>query len=163
MTWSPDVNGPLVIVSIMIGAVALALGIFLVLRLSAMRRDYRLLQGRDGKDSFVEAVARKTEEVEQLRAEVEQLRAELGDTRVDLARALRHVAVIRYDAFGDMGGRMSFTAALVDDHGDGILVTTIHARAESRTYIKGLRSGEADVLLSPEEEQAVETVRRSLS
>ncbi len=163
MTWSPDINGPLVIVAIMIGAVALALGIFLILRLSAMRRDYRLLQGRDGRESFIEAVARKTEEVEQLRAEVEQLRAELAETRVDLARALRHVAVIRYDAFGDMGGRMSFTAALVDDHGDGILVTTIHARAESRTYIKGLRGGEADVLLSPEEEQAVETVRRSLS
>lgn len=162
MTWSPDVNGPLVIVSIVIGAAALALGIFILLRISAMRRDYRLLQGRDGRESFIEAVARKTEEVEHLREEVESLRAELVQTRVDVAQALRHVAVIRYDAFEDMGGRMSFTAALVDDHGDGILVTTIHARAESRTYIKGLRGGVADVLLSPEEEQAVETVRRSL-
>ena len=162
MTWSPDVNGPLVIVAIIIGVVALGLGIFILLRLSAMRRDYRLLQGRDGRESFLEAVARKTEEVEQLREQVALLREELTETRVELAQALRHVAVIRYDAFGDMGGRMSFTAALVDDHGDGILLTTIHARAESRTYIKSLRGGEADVLLSPEEEQAVHNVRGSL-
>jgi hypothetical protein len=63
--------------------------------------------------------------------------------------------VVRYDAFGDMGGRMSFSAALIDDHGNGFVLTSVHARSESRSYIKQLRGGMAEVMLSPEESAAV--------
>lgn len=143
-------------------AVALVLIVLLAHRTSRMRRDYSILQGAGGRESFIEVVARKTEEVEALRGEVAELTAQLQRTRGDLSQALRHVSVIRYDAFGDMGGRMSFSAALTDDLGDGIVLTTIHARAESRTYIKAIRRGEADVLLSPEEQQAVDEILRSL-
>ena len=48
--------------------------------------------------------------------------ADLAALRADLGQALRHVAVVRYDAFGDMGGRLSFSAAVIDDHGDGLVV-----------------------------------------
>jgi hypothetical protein len=150
------------LIAAMVAVVALILGLLLTNRIAKMRRDYRLLQAADGTDSFIEIVARKTEEVALLQAEVEQLGVALQRTRADLAQALRHVSVVRYDAFADMGGRMSFSAALTDDHADGIILTTIHARSESRTYIKGIRRGEADVLLSPEERQALDEILRSL-
>ena len=76
-------------------------------------------------------------------------------TQAELQQAVRHIGVVRYDAFGDMGGRMSFSAAMVDDHGNGFVITTIHARSESRSYIKELRGGMAEVNLSPEETAAV--------
>ena len=65
------------------------------------------------------------------------------------------MSVVRYDAFGDMGGRFSFSAAMLDDKGDGIVLTSIHGRSETRTYIKGLTAGNGDIELSPEELQAV--------
>ena len=71
------------------------------------------------------------------------------------AQALRHVSVVRYDAFGDLGGRFSFSAALLDDAGDGLVLTSIHGRTETRTYLKGISAGVADIELSPEETQAV--------
>ena len=58
-------------------------------------------------------------------------------------RALRHVAVVRYDAFGDMGGRLSFSAALLDDQGDGLVLSSINGRSETRTYAKALVGGRA--------------------
>ena len=79
--------------------------------------------------------------------------------RADLAQALRHVAVVRYDAFGDMGGRLSFSAAVVDDRGDGLVVSTIHARGGSRTYAKGVVRGGSDATLTPEEQQALAAAR----
>jgi hypothetical protein len=79
----------------------------------------------------------------------------VGRLRSDLADALRHVAVIRYDAFSDMGGRMSFSAALLDDDGDGLVITAINGRSETRAYAKGIKTGQSDYQLSPEEEQAV--------
>ncbi len=84
---------------------------------------------------------------------------DLAALRGDLAQALRHVAVVRYDAFGDMGGRLSFSAALVDDAGDGIVLSSIHARGESRTYAKGVVGGKSDAKLTPEEQQALAAAR----
>lgn len=76
-----------------------------------------------------------------------------------LATALRHVSVVRYDAFDDVSGRQSFTAAVLDDNGDGLVITSLHARGESRTYLKGVEAGRATGdgpdAFSPEEEQAV--------
>ena len=87
------------------------------------------------------------------------VQADLAATRRDLSMALRHVSVVRYDAFGDMGGRFSFSAALLDDQGDGLVITSIHARSETRTYLKGLHAGTSDIVLSPEEDQAVRIAR----
>lgn len=76
------------------------------------------------------------------------------ELRSGLATALRHVSVVRYDAFSDVTGRQSFTAAILDDNGDGIVITSLHSRTESRTLLKGITGARGDGL-SPEEQQAV--------
>jgi hypothetical protein len=76
------------------------------------------------------------------------------------ASALRHVAVVRYDAFGDMGGRMSFSAAIYDDNGDGLVISSINGRSETRSYAKALHAFRSDQQLSPEEEGAIAQARR---
>ena len=81
--------------------------------------------------------------------------------RLDVADALRHVAVVRYDAFRDMGGRMSFSAALLDDAGDGLVISAIHGRTETRSYAKGVKGGTSDQQLSPEERQAIAFASRT--
>jgi ribose/xylose/arabinose/galactoside ABC-type transport system permease subunit len=73
--------------------------------------------------------------------------------------AIRHVAIVRYDAFADMGGKLSFSAALYDDNGDGLVITSINGRSETRSYAKGLTSGRSDQRLSPEEEDAIARAR----
>lgn len=85
--------------------------------------------------------------------------ADLAALRRELAGSLRNVAVVRYDAFGDMGGRLSFSAALLDETGDGVVISSIHARGESRTYAKGLIGGKSDTTLTPEEQQALAAAR----
>ena len=76
-------------------------------------------------------------------------------------RAMRHVAVVRYDAFGDMGGMLSFSAALCDDNGDGLVISSINGRSETRTYAKSLVGGQSDHSLSPEEKQAIADARQA--
>ena len=87
-----------------------------------------------------------------LRSEVQALRAEAAD-------ALRHLAVVRYDAFGDMGGRLSWSLALLDDSGDGVLLTSIHGRSEARTYAKNVAAWVCDQKTSPEEDEALTFAR----
>ena len=99
--------------------------------------------------------------VEDLPTDVEGLRAEVHALRMEAAQALRHLAVVRYDAFGDMGGHLSWSMALVDDGGDGVLLTSIHGRSEARTYAKSLTGWSCDQQLSPEEEEAVKFARNA--
>lgn len=87
-----------------------------------------------------------------LRQEVAALRAESGG-------ALRHLAVVRYDAHGDMGGHLSWSLALLDDAGAGTVVTSIHGRSEARTYAKTVTGWTSEQLLSPEEKEAISAAR----
>jgi len=135
--------------------VALLLALAAHLRITRLRRGFRTLEGADGPQSVLEAIAATRRDTQDLRRDVSTARAEVDRARADLADALRHVAVIRYDAFGDMGGRLSFTAALLDDAGDGLVLTSIHGRSEARTYAKGVKGGVSEQSLSPEEEQAI--------
>jgi hypothetical protein len=140
--------------------VALLLGLAAHLRTSALRRGFAVLETPDGPQSVLEAVADQRRETQSVRSELVQARAEVQAARADLADALRHVAVIRYDAFGDMGGRLSFSAAMLDDAGDGLVLTSIHGRSEARTYAKGVKAGSSEQSLSPEEQQTIELAMR---
>ena len=90
-----------------------------------------------------------------LPTDVAGLRAEVQALRLEAAEALRHLAVVRYDAFGDMGGHLSWSMALLDDGGNGVVLTSIHGRSEARTYAKNVAAWSCDHPLSPEEEEAV--------
>lgn len=74
-------------------------------------------------------------------------------------RALRDVAIVRYDALSEMSGQFSFSLALLNALGDGVVVSSINGRAQSRTYVKPVRAGKGVEELSPEEAQAVHSAR----
>ena len=77
------------------------------------------------------------------------LRQEVAALRAEAAGALRHLSVVRYDAFGDMGGHLSWSLALADDGGDGVVLTSIHGRSDARTYAKTISGWSSDQQLSP--------------
>ena len=151
-----DPNSTVVLLALGVAALALVIAVALAFRLSRLSRGYALLQGRDGNDTFVEVVARNVEAMDELRDDVGAMRAEVKRLRYELSDAVRHVSVVRYDAFNDLAGRLSFSAALLDDGANGLVLTSIHARTETRLYIKGVRDGGSEAPLSPEEKQAVD-------
>jgi hypothetical protein len=93
--------------------------------------------------------------VERLEGAVRKLA--LGERHLgELAQeSIRRVGLVRFDAFEDMGGRLSFSAALLDDHGDGVVITSINGRQDTRCYAKRVERGTSIHNLSDEEEQAI--------
>lgn len=97
-------------------------------------------------------------EVAALRQRVEELSVTAPAPMAGLSR----VSVVRYDAFEDLGGRLSFSAAVLDDAGCGFVLTAIHGRSETRSYLKQLPppdDGQRE--LSPEENQAVKQAMKA--
>ena len=143
---------------VVLGAVALVIAAAAQLRLAALRRRFTVLWA-GGETDVATVAARQETRLAELSDELTAVRGDVAAVRTDLAESLRHVAVVRYDAFGDMGGRLSFSAAVIDDHGDGLVFSSIHARGESRTYAKGVVGGTSDATLTPEEQQALAAAR----
>ena len=97
--------------------------------------------------------------VDALPEDVHGLRQEVAALKAENADALRHLSVVRYDAFGDVGGHLSWSLALLDDAGHGVVLTSIHGRSEARTYAKSISAWSCEQQLSPEESEAIEHAR----
>ena len=106
---------------------------------------------------------RPSVDVDELPADVVGLRREVAALRAEAKGALRHLGVVRYDAFAtdgrSVGGRLSWSLALVDDQGDGVVLTAIHGRSEARSYAKTIAGWSCDQPMSPEEQDAVASAR----
>ena len=133
--------GALVVLLLVVSVVALAVGL-LALRRTTPQARRAARRDPEGVPSDLAG----------LRGEVQALRGESAD-------ALRRLAVVRYDAFGDMGGRLSWSLALLDDDGDGVVLTSIHGRSEARTYAKSVAAWSCEQATSPEENEAIGTAK----
>lgn len=153
--------------ALVLGYLGLVAGYLALRTLAKLRRATAILSaGARGRESILEATERHimltsavAEQLGSLRSYVDATRAELGSAvrarRAEDAHSLRNVGLVRYDAFNDSSGRMSFSLALLDDAGDGVALTALAGRSDTRLYAKGINSGMSEQELSPEEEQAV--------
>ena len=97
--------------------------------------------------------------VDALPEDVHGLRQEVAALKAEAADSLRHISVVRYDAFGDVGGHLSWSVAMLDDGGHGVVLTSIHGRSEARTYAKSIAGWTCEQQLSPEEDEAIAHAR----
>ena len=141
--------------AILLGAVALVVAIAVFMSLATMRRKIIMIQGRGREEDILQAVSNQIEEVRALRAEARQIVAELQRLAEAFRGSLQRFAVYRYDAFEDMGGQLSFSAAILNDHGDGLVISCINGRQEARTYAKPVQRAASPYNLSPEEQEAI--------
>lgn len=111
-------------------------------RLADDRQAVQLLTGHD------EAIAK-------LKVAVRQLAGEQRRQTELMLTALQRIGLVRYDAFEDMGGHLSFSAALLDANGNGMVVTSINGRQDTRCYAKPVEGWASSHNLSEEEEAAI--------
>jgi hypothetical protein len=124
-------------------------------RLVALAHRYSNLTKGVDDGSLIAALDRHVEDVQTLSGRVDALAGVCQTLQEDVRLSLRRVGIIRYNPFGDTGGDQSFALALLDDHGDGVIISSIFGRSDSRLYAKPLRGGKSKYTLSAEEEQAI--------
>src|SRR4051812_48086839 len=147
-------TGP-VVLALFVAMVALFIAIGVFLSLASVRRRLVVALGRGRQQDILEAVSSQIEEVRGLRTDMRQLTTELQRLGEVFRGALQRFAVYRYDAFEDMGGQLSFSAAILNDHGDGLVISCINGRQEARTYAKPVSRATSPYNLSPEEQEAI--------
>ena len=156
--------------ALVLAYLALVAAYFALRTLAKLRRTTALLargsRSSDGRRSLIEAAGAHAEIAQNVAEELAQLRvhvdeqhaaalAAITERAVSEQGVLRKVALVRYDAFADMSGRMSFSLAMLDEGGDGVTISAISGRSDTRVYAKSIVAGTGEHELSPEERQAV--------
>ena len=140
---------------------AVLLIIYLFWRTRRTEADCELLMRDSQGQNFAEIVSDNIDQVYGLLHEVERLSEQYAQVLKRMAGAVQHVGVVRFDAFRDLGGLMSFAIAMLDDRGNGLVISSIYGRAESRTYAKPVVERSSSYELSPEEREAIRLALQS--
>lgn len=155
MELTTEAAGALLLVAIALGVVGIALSVMALAGQRRVRAAYRAFS-QGSRDDVLTLLQRHIEEVAGLRGEVGQLDARSDELRDLLRSSVSRVGTVRYDAFEDLGGRLSFSSALLDEHGDGLVITAINGRTDTRTYVKPVVGGQSKHNLSGEETEAID-------
>jgi hypothetical protein len=151
MTLHEDAQTLLLLISIGVDVLLL----LAVIILAARRRPARSAPPVAMDDALKGMLDGQTQAFRRLEQAIRQLydgQERLGQT---MRGAVQRVGLVRYDAFEDVGGRLSFSCAMLNDEGDGVLVTSINGRQDTRVYAKPVHQGESMHNLSSEEAAAV--------
>jgi hypothetical protein len=140
--------------------VTLIFVIVLAIKLRRLRANQSAVLGATDKGDLAAHATRLETGFTDLREWVEdslagsEQRMAAAEQRID--GCIAHAAMVRYDAYNELSGQQSLSIALLDEQQSGIVLSCIHHRDQARIYVKQLVGGDAEIELSPEEQQAVD-------
>jgi hypothetical protein len=146
----------IVVIALTVAVVVLLALVTTLLRRTAAfeRRLAGLTRGGDGKslEGILEA---HLDKVYAVAREVDELAARSALLEQTQRRAFQRIGLVRFNPFEETGGNQSFALALLDHHGDGFVISSLHARAGTRVYGKAVSRGTSETTLSAEESEAL--------
>lgn len=148
---------PGIIVIVMMGIMVFVL-LYMVrvsMKLTRFLKKYRIfMRGKDAV-SLEKAFTQKFLEVDKL-TEMSKIHAnEIRRMKEIQSRTANKIGIVKYDAFPDVGGRLSFALAMLDESDSGFVLNAIHGREGCYTYIKEIVKGESYIVLGQEEKEAL--------
>jgi len=146
---------------IALGSLALSFVMLVMLTVTSSRLNRtsrlvrNLLTGPDGED-LEELLRHNLRSVEGVEARHDALEQQIANLGAQVRGCVQKVGLVRFDAFGDVSGGQSFSIALLDDLQNGVIVTGLFGRSDSRCFGKSVRAGTPEQALSEEEAQALD-------
>jgi hypothetical protein len=135
-----------------VAGLALVVAVALAVRVSRLQRKLAVLPEDGG---IFEALRRLDVDLAATEGAIAALRPVVQSLHERMPGAIRYAAVVAYDATGDLAGNLSRSIALLNERGDGLVLTLLTRRSESLFYTKMVRAGRGMEALSPEEQQAI--------
>lgn len=143
--------GVLIIVLVIAVLVLLFITIGLIVRQN--RLNYRMkvfMRGKNGK-SLEQELESKMREIDKMNGRQGVNQADMAMMRKRMTKMLTHYGIVKYDAFDDVGGKLSFVLAMLDDDNTGFVLDAIHSKDNCFVYLKEIVNGESYIMLSEEE------------
>lgn len=124
-------------------------------------KKYRaFMRGGRGAKSLDEALENKLESLNNIKDVNDALNERITHLEKSMGRSYQKMGIVKYDAFKEMGGKLSFACALLNDRNDGFVLNSIHSKDGCYNYIKEIIKGESYLPLGDEEAEALEQAKQ---
>ena len=150
---------------VIIGMAAIIFILFILLivfmvKVSGMKKRYKtFMDGKDGKN-LEEAILKKFSSIDSLEENVDDIYRKIDLINRQLVTTYQKIGLVKYDAFKEIGGKLSFVLVLLTAEDNGFILNSMHSTKEGcYTYSKEVVNGETFVILSEEERQALEEAK----
>ncbi len=128
----------------------------MVIQYNRLNERYReFMRGNSGK-SLEERILQRFHEMDGIKDKISDLADRIKALEESRDTSFKKMAIHRYDAFNEMGGKLSYSVCLLNDVNDGFIMTSMHNRDGCYTYVKEIIKGNTFVLLSDEEKAVLE-------
>lgn len=155
-------QAPALIAALSVGLIVLALVVWrLVSRLRTMQAKWDAILAESSGRNLEAILDEHFRERREHMTQTEAIADRVTVLEEKMEGSKRHLGIVRYDAFEEVGGAQSFAFALYDDRGDGVILTSLVGRADCRVYGKPLSRGRSERTLSQEEQRAIDEAQRS--
>ena len=136
--------------------ILLILCIIAFVQIRKFKKKYnKFMLGKDG-NSLETDIMTLYEDNQFIKASIDTNRENIKKLFNRQESAFQKMGLIKYDAFKEMGGKMSFALALLDENDNGFLINSLHSSDGCYSYTKRIKGGESELALSKEEQVAVE-------
>ncbi|WP_418791233.1 DUF4446 family protein [Phosphitispora sp. TUW77] len=143
------------LITLLVAVLSLLLLVINMLWTSSLKKKYKMMmRGAQGQD-LEQMLNSYTAKVDISVAKAEEVRKAYSEIMQMVKSSIQNVGVVRYNAFNDTGSDLSFAVALLDYRGDGVVISSLFGRNETRIYAKPVNNGKSTYLLSGEEEDAI--------
>lgn len=151
---------------IYIGIIAALFLVFFMLhiiqssRISKLMKRYEaFMEGKDA-TNLADAIEENFQQMEKLESSYQDAEVKMDKALSGITSTFHKLGIVKYDAFKEMGGKLSFACALLNDRNDGFIINSIHSKDGCYNYIKEIIKGESYIPLGDEEAEALEQAKQ---
>ena len=149
-----DPGVPIGILFVMV-IILLVLLVFLLIRYNQLNVSYQMFMKGRKAESLEEEIGALFDDISNLKTSTEKNRKDIRKMIENLRECYQRVGIVKYDAFKEMGGKLSFSVALLNDNETGFIINSIHSSEGCYVYTKEIVNGECAISLGDEEKKAL--------
>lgn len=151
-----DYTGTIILGLCIVSILLLIIVLILSLKQHKLNKKYKKFMSGAGAKTLEDLITTRFSEIDQLKSDTTCINTEIRLIKENLLTTYQKMGVVKYDAFKEMGGKLSFVLALLDKNNNGILLNSVHSSREGcYTYLKEIIKGESFLELSEDEKTAL--------
>lgn len=135
--------------------ILLVVTIVQIVKTNKLKKKYnKFMQGKDAK-SLEADIIKLYEDNKDIKSMTDTNRQDIKKIFKNMELTFQKIGIVKYDAFQQMGGKLSFSLALLNENNDGFILNSVHSSEGCYSYTKEIKSGECEISLGNEEEKAL--------
>ena len=132
-----------------------------IVQMKKLKKNYRIfMSGKDAK-TLEDTLIQRLDQVDSLLESNEENDSNIKVLSKNMQRTYQKMGLIKYDAFHEMGGKLSFSLAMLNEEDDGFVINAVHSREGCYTYIKEIVGGNSIIVLADEEQEALDMAKEA--